>query len=434
MKKSLFLLLTNITFAVIIIISVLFFTDLIAQQQKTNDVLYAGTAVVDITPDLPVQMGGYASRKELSDGIYDRMIARVITFENSGKRLVFVSCDIWDFRGDAIFKYFQQPIMKEFNLNENELFLCATHSHSTPTLGVDKETSHPNNLKYTESLRGKLIKTIRESFNNMSPVSIGVGIGYSPIGVNRRETAPSGTIRLGRSPYGAVDKEVLVMKLVNPDGSNVASLINFGCHATVFGANNLKISSDVLGSAEKFVEKIIGKGIIAPLFTGASGDINPWLNVPRKFNTEPGRIPETELLGTMLGTEVVNIFRNINTLSSGGKINSVFKIVDVPGKVQGDPVYKETNLKETVNVTAARIGDIAFIGYNVEMLTEIGMAVKNFSPFKYTFIITHCNGYNNYLPPKHLFKEGGYEIMRSSFSPDAADIVVKESLKILYGL
>ena len=74
------------------------------------------------------------------------------------------------------------------------------------------------------------------------------------------------------------------------------------------------------------------------------------------------------------------------------------------------------------------------MGFNVEMLTEIGMAIKAASPYKHTFVITHCNGYNHYLPPEHLFKEGGYEVMRSSFAPRAAGIVVKAALKMLYGL
>jgi hypothetical protein len=87
-----------------------------------------------------------------------------------------------------------------------------------------------------------------------------------------------------------------------------------------------------------------------------------------------------------------------------------------------------------LNITAARVGDIAFIGIGGEILTEIGMAIKAASPYKHTFVISHCNGAASYLPPEHLYIEGGYEIRSSPFAPQAADIVVKQAVKMLHEL
>ena len=83
----------------------------------------------------------------------------------------------------------------------------------------------------------------------------------------------------------------------------------------------------------------------------------------------------------------------------------------------------------------ASIGDdVAFVGFNVEMLTEIGMEIKKGSPFKHTFIITHCNGASGYLAPAELYKEGGYEVTSSRFEIGSSDMVVKKSLRMLYDL
>jgi hypothetical protein len=68
------------------------------------------------------------------------------------------------------------------------------------------------------------------------------------------------------------------------------------------------------------------------------------------------------------------------------------------------------------------------------MLNEIGMAIKEASPFKYTFIITHSNGYTGYLPPAWLYKEGGYEITTTPFEIGSAEKVVKQTLDMLYEL
>ncbi len=85
-------------------------------------------------------------------------------------------------------------------------------------------------------------------------------------------------------------------------------------------------------------------------------------------------------------------------------------------------------------MTVARIGQIALVGVGCELLTEVGMEIKEGSPFEYTFVISHCNGKAGYLPPKHLYEEGGYEINSTGFAPEAAGILVKESLRMLSDL
>ena len=49
-------------------------------------------------------------------------------------------------------------------------------------------------------------------------------------------------------------------------------------------------------------------------------------------------------------------------------------------------------------------------------------------------VFTHCNGASGYLPPKHLYVEGGYEIESSPFAATAADEVVRRVLAMLNDL
>jgi hypothetical protein len=312
-------------------------------------------------------------------------------------------------------------------------------------LTIDKEKGHPNNLEYTERLKVKLIGVIRKALNNMGPVHIGAGIGYSPVGMNRRElridSSGNSSIRLGRNPYGPTDKEVLVVKITKlrrtPDGANgrpIAALFDYASHATCLGGKNYTISGDVLGLAEQFVEKILGDDVITAGFAGASGNIDPWFRVLPAFNTEPGWIPEPVLLGTLLGEEVVHVFRDIEKVSGGGKIATAFITLELPGKPRSEDTIEKDHPPTPLNITAARVGDIAFIGIGCEVLTEIGMAIKAASPYKHTFVISHCNGAASYLPPEHLYIEGGYEIRSSPFAPQAADIVVKQAVKMLHEL
>ena len=289
---------------------------LLSGQDPKEGTLRAGIAKIDITPDIPVKLYGYASRTAPSEGVHDQLYARAIVFENEGKKFVLVSSDLGSY-GSEVVTTFRKSILEKYNLKESELFLSAIHSHSSPVLTLNKES--PNNIKYTETLNQKLLTLIGEAYKNLKPVQTGIGTGYSPVGSNRREMRPDGSINLGRNPYGPTDKEVLVMKVETADGIPLAGIYDYATHATSLGPANLMVSGDVLGISAQFVEKIIGKNLIAPVFAGASGDIDPWYRVLPGFNTESGWIPEPVLLGTLLGEEVVHVFRNITGNNNRGQ-------------------------------------------------------------------------------------------------------------------
>ena len=430
-SKSLYLLIA----AVCIFFSVSGQTD---KSAAGSGVLRAGIARIDITPDFPVMLYGYASRKTPSAGIHDRLYARAVAFENNGRRLVMVSSDIGSYT-DTLYAVIKKSIMEKYGLKDSEFFLAAIHSHSSPVVSLDPKRMGESNIRYTKDLQQKLLTLVGDAIKNMKPVNTGAGVGYSPVGSNRREMASDGSIVLGRNPYGPTDKEVLVFKMTDAGGKPVGAIFDYATHATSLGPDNYQISGDVLGISEQFVEQILGKDVVSQVFAGASGNIDPWYRILPTFNTENGWIPETVLLGTLLGEEVVHVFGDIQTSEQGGEINSAIETIECPRKKldEKDEELPALDQQKTVpvTITAAHIGkDVAFIGFNVEMLTEIGMAIKAGSPFKHTFIITHCNGSSGYLPLSSLYKEGGYEIKSTHFAIGSDDIVVKKALRMLYDL
>jgi neutral ceramidase len=408
------------------------------KSSKKTNVLNAGIARIDITPETPVMLYGYASRKTPSEGIHDHLYARAVAFEKGGRRLVMVSTDIGSYT-DTLYSVIKKSIMAKFGLKESEFFLAAIHSHSSPVVSLDPKKMVESNVKYTQGLQQKLLAVVGDALANLKPVNTGAGVGYSPVGSNRRETTADGSITLGRNPYGPTDKEVLVFKLTDTDGKPVGAIFDYATHATSLGPDNMLISGDVLGISEQFVEQIIGKNFVSQVFAGASGNIDPWYRILPSFNTENGWIPETVLLGTLLGEEVVHVFNDIKTSPSGGELSSAIETIQCPRKMhdEKDDELPALDKQETVpvTITAAHIGnDVAFISFNVEMLTEIGMAIKAGSPFRHTFIITHCNGSSGYLPLSALYKEGGYEISSTHFAIGSDEIVIKKALRMLYDL
>jgi neutral ceramidase len=415
------------------IVTAFFILVLIMQPMTAQSAdLKVGVAKVDITPQAPVLLAGYASRKDPSTGVHDPLSVRATIFESNGKRLVLISAEIIGYYQGS-FEYLQKAMLERFDLQPSELFLTAIHTHSAPAPTLDRE-AHPANYAYMESLRAAFLQVTTQAFDSLRPARLGVGTGSSPIAVNRRETRPDGTVRLGRNPNGPADRQVAALRITGADDSLLAVLFNYACHATSLGPQNLEISSDIMGLAAGFAEKMLGPEVRVSAFAGASGDIDPWYRVLPGFHDEPGWIPETTLMGTMLGTEVVHAARAAAPLSEDGTIRSSFMMLELPGKERGQTAATPEATPGTINITAARVGDLAFIGFSCEMLTEIGMAIKAASPFEQTFLITHCNGASGYLPPAHVYKEGGYEVESSPFAPGAADMVVKQALRMLYAL
>jgi hypothetical protein len=399
--------------------------------------LKAGAAKIDITPEKPVTLSGYASRKNLSTGVHDPLSARAVAFEVGGKRLVLVATDIIGFY-DGTADYMRKAILAEFNLQPSELFLAAIHTHSAPSPALNRERGHANNIEYTEALKGKYLEVIRKALGSLEPVKLGVGVGSCPIGGNRRElrvtSKGESSIVLGRNPYGPTDKEVLVLKVAKADGTPLAVAFDYASHGTSLGYDNYTISGDVPGLAEQFVEKILGAGTIAPIFVGASGNIDPWYRVLPGFNEEPGWIPEPVLLGTFLGEEVVHVYRAINQTTSADKIATNFVTLQLLAKPGDDVSADKSPATMPFAITVARVGNVAFVGLGGEVLTEIGLAIKAGSPCEHTFVITHCNGAAGYLAPKELHVQDGYEVKSSHFAPQAADTVIRESIRLLQGL
>jgi hypothetical protein len=241
-------------------------------------------------------------------------------------------------------------------------------------------------------------------------------------------------IILGRNPSLLTDREVQVLKLARGDsGELMGALFAYSTHSTSLGPRNYVVSGDVHGMAEQFLEKYLGSAIVAPGFAGASGNVDPWVRVLPEFRSTNGWVPEPVLMGTMLGEEVARVLEGMTNFPATGPVASAFKTLELPGKGGGDDQVV-TNAVAKMNVSVGRVGDIAFVGLGGEVFNEIGKAIKTASPFRMTFVFTHCNGAAGYLPIQSAYAEGGYEVQSSSFGPEAAEKVIAEVGRLLRGL
>ena len=423
-RKYLKTILFTIFLPVLIFCCTALFSRLYAESRNT---LYAGTAKINITPETPVPMSGYGNKEEPYKEIHDELFARVIVFSDGERKSAIISADLIGL-SHSFCNEVRERIEKETGILQTHILLCATHTHGGPSTGAYSSPAGVSD--YVKGLKEKLISAVKSADSRLEPVSIGAGKGECKMNINRRARTSAGGIWLGKNPYGPCDHEVGAVIIRKTGGSPAAVFVNWPCHGVIMGPKNNYITADWPGAASRYIENQYQDKIIAPVTAGASGDIAPLYNKVVNFG---GRIGEVEITGTMVGEEALKAVKEVKTYSSGS-INISERLITLPGKKSGelsDASKDEPAPDVTIRLSVLKVGTIIFAGISGELMTEIGMKVKRLSPYKSTFILTHCNGSSGYIITDDAYGQGGYETVTSRIKSGAEKAVISNLLDMI---
>src|SRR6185295_17001882 len=100
------------------------------------------------------------------------------------------------------------------------------------------------------------------------------------------------------------------------------------------------------------------------------------------------------------------------------------KIVDVSQRYASGQV--------PIEVVAIRLSpDAAIVTLPGEVFVELGLAIKQASPFKTTLVVELANDCPAYVPTKKAFAEGSYEIVNSRIQSGGGEKMVEMAEKLL---
>ena len=123
------------------------------------------------------------------------------------------------------------------------------------------------------------------------------------------------------------------------------------------------------------------------------------------------------------------------------KIKNEEKINRLPKRAQNyarQVVRAAERVEDTLKVQlqAIRIGDLAVCGIPFETIAEIGLELKDRSPFPQTMVIGLANGRHGYLPTPRQHRLGGYEtwLGTNQVQKDASNILIDNLLEMLAAL
>ena len=100
-----------------------------------------------------------------------------------------------------------------------------------------------------------------------------------------------------------------------------------------------------------------------------------------------------------------------------------FKVLDVSAR-NGKP--------HEVEVQAIALGkEVAWVSLPGEIFTELGLAIKQDSPFPYTIVAELANGLVGYIPSRRAYAQGNYEVVSARCAEGTGERLVDAAVKML---
>ena len=260
-------------------------------------------------------------------------------------------------------------------------------------------------------------------------------------------------------PSGPVDPEVAVLSFLSMQGEPIALLANYSLHY-VGGIPAGQVSADYFGEFARIIASRLGAGadFVAILSNGTSGNINNLDFSKPRDRKEP--FEQVRHVASELADVVTAAYEKIEHITgaevameqselslarrkpSPSLLNRSRRLLEVPpdSVTARQVIYAQRAVAlhdgpENVSVIlqAIRIGEVGIATLPFETFVETGLAIKNQSPLRPSFVIELANGAEKYLPTPEHHDLGGYEtwLGTSTVEKQASVMIESELLGLL---
>ena len=184
----------------------------------------ASVVKIDITPDQPQWLLGYAPRQ--STGVHDHLFHRIVAMDDGATQFYLISTDICLY-SPSVYDSVTSEIEKQTGIKPLQIWWTVTHTHSAPEVGPPGLGSvflvgryeHDHNTEYSGWAENKLIEGVKEARAKLEPAKLGVGWGMAMANINRRARDEEGPTYLGLNPDGPADRQIGLLRLEKADGT-----------------------------------------------------------------------------------------------------------------------------------------------------------------------------------------------------------------------
>lgn len=436
------------------------------------DALEAGVATCDITPPAGYRMSGYF-RERLSTGTANPLMAKALVLKQGDVRAAIVSCDLIGLSLDVSSRARSEASRKTGIPAEN-ILLAATHTHTGPLYcgalrkrfhdsAVAKHGTDPcEAVDYPKELAAKLAQTIADAASALKPMSLAAGTcEQQGLSFNRRFHMKDGPVRFNPGVLnpnivraaGPIDPQVGVVMVRDAAGKPRAALVNFALHLDTVGGT--QYAADYPYFLEQGLREAWGDGFTLLFGTGTCGDINH-VDVTKKERLKTDHIGRTlaETVKaadlTAIATPSLAVRREI--------VRAPLQAYDAEKKAWAREAIQKVGTRELsfleqveaskvlaiemregdtlpIEVQVFRLSkDVALVGLPGEVFVDLGLAIKQASPFATTLVVELCHDAPGYIPTQKAFKEGSYETVNSRVAPGGGEMMAEAAVRLLKAL
>ena len=386
----------------------------------------AGAASIDITPEGPAWMAGYAGRTKASEAVVQKLFAKALAIEDAGgTTVVLVTLDLIGVP-KPLREFVERQVLERHQLRPESLLLNASHTHSGPSLygrGISDPAFVEKANAYSRTLEEKVGRVIDDALARREPVTLQYSRARAGFAMNRRLRVGT-EIRNSPNPEGPVDHDVPVLRVANAKNEVKAILFGYACHNTVTGTYS--INGDYAGYAQAALEEA-RPGTVALFLTGAGGDQNPY---PR------GTLEQSAQHGRTLANAVEAALAVITPRTVQGPLRSAIAYADLEyadvgradlqrravSRIASERTRAEQLLAQFdqgtlpksypcpvqvvqfgVDLTIVAIGGETTVDYSLRLKRELASGPNSI------WVAGYSNDGFGYLGSRRVIMEGGYE-------------------------
>ena len=408
-----------------------------------------GFAEKDITPDLTEDRPegiGYPR----PDTVHDPCKVRAVVFDDGNMRVALIGCDVESMLRSVVLAA-REDIQRRCGIPPDCVLMAGSHSHTAALASIVEPGlfDHASDLvkhlaydlsacpsrEYMDFVRRQITAAVVAADRDKVEAVCCVGRGCEDsVTFNRRFRMKNGLTftHPGKGNpdiaeiAGPIDPEVGVVGAWDMDGRFLGCIVNFACHGTT---NPGGISADWVYYLEQTIRGVMGRNAVVVFLTGACGDVTQLdnlsctpLEIGEKYARRVGQCVGAEALKVLVKAEP----GELTPLAAQSEVFQVDRLVPNPERVKRsieiarqDPAtvenkvewntakklvlldaLVETQPQADVEVQAIQVGPVVFLANPAEFFAKSGMAIKEASPFPFTFVVEMANGCVGYTPPE----------------------------------
>lgn len=391
----------------------------------SSPLLSTGVAAIDITPDFPVRLSGYASRKNEVADVAGKIWVKALAIGDTDPAVLLTvdNCAVPASIVEAVHAKLGSRVKRE------RFAVCSSHTHSAPALrgsipnifGGPIPYDHWAHIdRYTELLKAKMVEAAELALKERQPSKLSFAQGSVGFAKNRRRVG-------NQTSDGPVDHDLPVLKVETPGGNLRAVWASYACHCTTLGGNFNSIHGDWAGEAQKVIQER-HPGSIALISIGCGADANPYPRDSGLVNVEQHANALADELDRLvkLTWKPISVAPDCRLIRLDLPLDGVLTKDQLDHKASSknaaEAHHAQMQLAELARGQAQRKvvpgypvqcwsfgNDLAIVFLGGEVVVDYSIRLKNNFDRSRLWINAYANDVPCYIASKRVLTEGGYE-------------------------